>query len=114
MEGTAARTAEQMDSGLGGAVRRLNSAFQGIILSIGEALAPALIELADRFSEIGVSVSRFIDRNREIAVIVLSAATAITGIGTALIGVGAALNIASFALSGFCLLYTSPSPRDRG
>jgi len=45
--GTAAKTAKVMDSGIGGAFRRLYSAVEGIAIAIGDALARPLSEMAD-------------------------------------------------------------------
>ena len=44
--GTAERVAEEMEAGLGGAMREMTSATEGLWLEIGEALAPTLQQLA--------------------------------------------------------------------
>ena len=49
--GTAAKTAEEMDAGIGGSLRRLWSALEGIVIQIGEAVAPWISFAADKTSE---------------------------------------------------------------
>lgn len=56
--GTAARIATQMEAGLGGALRELNSAFTELILTIGDDLAPALLGILKALTGLIRAVSK--------------------------------------------------------
>jgi len=100
--GTAAKTAKEMDAGIGGTLRRLWSAIEGSVIAIGESLAPALENLATKLMDVGGWISRFVEKNPQvitqiasIAAGALAAGVAITGIGIAISGIGAVLGILS-------------------
>lgn len=72
VEGVAARTAQIMDSGLGGAWRRFTSALEGIAIEMGEALLPALVAVGDGFSNMSGIISSFIMQNQGVAIAILA------------------------------------------
>ncbi|MBN2581478.1 MAG: phage tail tape measure protein [Planctomycetes bacterium] len=105
--GTAARTAEEMDAGIGGALRRLWSAVEGIALAVGDALAPVVSDLADKLSAAAGYVTAFLVENRELIVTVakiaagiLAAGVALTILGTLIGGVGSALGVLATIATG--------------
>ena len=105
--GTAARTAEEMDAGIGGALRRLWSAIEGIALSVGNALAPVVMELAERLSAAAGFITGFLERNKELIVTVakiaagiLAAGVAITVLGTLIGGLGSVLGVLATIATG--------------
>jgi TP901 family phage tail tape measure protein len=99
-QGTASRTAKIMDDTFGGSLRRLWSAVEGVAISLGETLAPAARRIADYAGRVALSVSGWIDENKEL-VQRITALVAIGAIaGTILIGLGTAAGVAAFAFSG--------------
>ena len=97
-EGTAARTARQMDAGLGGAMRIAYSAIEGTALAIGEALAPTLQSLLETLTGVAGGITRFIKDNQELIVSVAKGVAIFTGVGLAIAGVGIALTIVAGAM----------------
>jgi TP901 family phage tail tape measure protein len=99
-QGTAARTAKIMDDTFGGSLRRLWSAVEGVAISLGETLAPAARRIADYAGRVALSVSGWIDENKEL-VQQIAALVAIGAIvGAILIALGTAAGVAAFAFSG--------------
>jgi TP901 family phage tail tape measure protein len=99
-QGAAARTAKIMDDTFGGSLRRLWSAVEGVSISLGETLAPAARRIADQAGRVALSVSNWINENKEL-VQQIAALVAIGAIvGTILIGLGIAAGAAAFAFSG--------------
>ena len=97
-EGTAARTARQMDAGLGGAMRIAYSAIEGTALAIGEALAPTLQSLLETLTGVAGGITRFIKDNQELVVSIAKGVAIFTGVGLAIAGVGIALTIVAGAM----------------
>ena len=98
-EGTAAKTAKEMDAGLGGSFRIALSAAEGTALAIGDALAPAMQKLVGEITAVLGGITRFVKGNQELVVTGGKTILAVVGIGTALYGLGAALGAVS-AVSG--------------
>lgn len=115
--GTSANAAKQMDDTLGGSFRMLLSAVEGISISIGETLTPAVREFADAGTQAAEFVKSFTDANPTLVKVAagLGALTAAAGAGgLALAGVaktvaaaigaysrmGSAVSSASKALTG--------------
>ncbi len=104
-DGTAARTAETMDAGIGGAMRRLWSAVEGVALSIGDALAPMLSKMAEKLSGVAGWITMIIEKNpaliKGIAMItagVIAAGVALVALGLSATMAGAALGIVATAI----------------
>lgn len=94
LNGIAKRTAEIMDSELGGSIRRLLSAVAGVAIEIGEALNDELKELARILTNAAGSIRVFIKENKTL-VVSLGVATISLGVfATALIGIGIAIQVA--------------------
>jgi TP901 family phage tail tape measure protein len=98
--GTADRTARIMDSGLGGALRRMWSAVEGIAIAIGNALSKPLSIVADLMATISNYVTEWIDKHKALVVIIGALAGLLVGVGTGLVGLGLATKLAAFAMSG--------------
>lgn len=91
--GSAADMAATMNSGIGGAFRLLMSATEGVAISIGDAVAPMITELAATISEAAAWVTELATRNPELVQTLLAvAAGAIT--------IGGALSVAGMAAGG--------------
>lgn len=99
--GTAARTAQQMDAGLGGTMRRSMAAVEGLAISLGEALAPALRFIGDGLIS-GVRAMRdWIGANQNTVVIIGLSVIGIVGLGAALLGLALAFKLAAVGLAVF-------------
>lgn len=99
--GTARRTADVMDSGLGGAFRMMTSGIEGVQIALGEALAPVLIQIGRSIADISVEVARWVKQNAKLVVSVTAAVVAAAGIGAALVATGVALKVAVVVVSAF-------------
>jgi TP901 family phage tail tape measure protein len=98
--GTAQKTADMMDSGLGGAFRILWSAIEGVQISIGEALEPVLTNLAKRITIISQGMINWVKANQATVLAVAASAAGAVALGAALVGIGTAALIASTVLGG--------------
>tara|TARA_Y100001973_G_scaffold106824_1_gene188482 strand:- start:8305 stop:10566 length:2262 start_codon:yes stop_codon:yes gene_type:complete len=98
-DGTAQATADQMDSGLGGALRILRSSVEAVAIAFGEALAPMLQLIARWTTKLMHLVKEFIESNTVLMNSIAGVAGALLGVGTALIGIGVALKGISLAIA---------------
>lgn len=89
--GTAAKTAKDMDAGLGGAMRILISAIEGAALAFGDALAPSLIKLAQGATSAAEVIRNLIRDFPMAAQLAGAAAGGLFGLGVAAIVGGLAL-----------------------
>lgn len=62
-DGTAARTAQTMDAGLGGAIRIMESAIEGAAIAIGESLVPALTKGANTLEDAATRLTAFVQEH---------------------------------------------------
>lgn len=91
-EGTARRTAEQMDNNLGGSFRMLLSAAEGLAIAVGEALSTHLRAAADWITRNTQAAAEWVQQNGDL----------IVGIGkliTGVVGLGAALKVAGVIIA---------------
>jgi len=95
---TAQRTAQVMDSGLGGALRRMWSAVEGVGLAIGRSLSKPLSIAADLFAVISNKVTEWTDKHKALVVVLGAFAASLLVAGTALIGLGLILKLMAFAM----------------
>ncbi len=73
--------------------------------SVGAALVPSLMELANWIITTSKDVAEWIDRNRELVVSVAKIVAVVLGVGAALVALGAAVSLAGFAVSGLVTLF---------
>lgn len=109
--GVAEDTAKQMDSGLGGSFRILQSAVEGVAIAIGEALAPAIQGIASKASGFLSVVTHLIGENKRLILGVTAGIASVAGLGAAMVGTGIAIKVAGVAmvgLSGILAVITSP------
>lgn len=97
--GVAARTAQEMDAGLGGAFRRLMSAVEGVAIAFGEALAPHIDVIAGKLTEFAGVVTRVLEQNPDLAATIASVAAGAVALGAALLVAGPAIAGAGAALT---------------
>jgi TP901 family phage tail tape measure protein len=86
--GTAARTAKEMDAGLGGSMRILLSAIEGTALAIGDALAPSLQQAAKFAEQTSTAITSFVKRHQELVVSVASGVAGFAAAGVAMLAMG--------------------------
>jgi len=96
--GNAKRAAEIMDSGLGGAWRRLTSALEGVQIAIGKVVELAISPLMDALGNVLVQVAQWINANRAAVMVVLGAVAAVGTLGATLFAAGIGLKAAGVAL----------------
>lgn len=101
--GTTRRAAAEMDSGLGGAFRRLTSVIESVKIEIGGALAPVLQKLSKIVTANLRSFSTWIKANKGMVVAAASAVAGIIIFGTALVTVGVASHLAAFSIAGLLI-----------
>lgn len=100
-QGAAESTAQAMDAGLGGAMRRAKSAIEGVVLQVGEALAPAFTKALDAISKIAGGLTEFAKKNAELIQRVGLITAGVLAAGLAFVAVGSAIQAAAFAAGGF-------------
>ncbi|MEA1951480.1 MAG: phage tail tape measure protein, partial [Planctomycetota bacterium] len=89
--GTAATTAKEMDSGIGGVLRRLWSAMEGVVLAIGDALAPALEAAAVPLGKLAGTLTKFIAKNPQFVTGLFKVVVGIAAVGAVALTLGTAI-----------------------
>lgn len=79
----AAKISAHMDSGIGGALRRLSSMWEGVSIAFGEATQGMIIKGAEWLTRFLSVVREMIDKNPKLAQVVLASVLAITALGLA-------------------------------
>lgn len=102
--GIAAKTAKEMDSGLGGVLRRLWSAIEGVAIAIGESITPALSKWGDKLSYVAGVITKFINQNQKSIGALFSWLVLIAGVGAGLVGFGMTIQVVAFSLGGLAML----------
>ncbi len=75
--GEASAMARIMDSGLGGSLRKMQSALEGAAIEIGATLAPMVEKLAEKINEIATKFSNLSDEQKETIIKIAALAAAI-------------------------------------
>jgi TP901 family phage tail tape measure protein len=87
--GMAAKTAEQMKAGIGGALERLKGAVESLVISIGDQLVPYVIKLADFLAKVANKFNGLSDATKKFLVVGAALASIFAlFIGPALIIIG--------------------------
>jgi TP901 family phage tail tape measure protein len=100
-EGAAAKMAETMQTGLGGAGTRLMSAFEGLQISIIEGLKVPLEKAAAAITSFLSKATEFFNANPQFVKAIAAVTIAIGGIGVALMAAGTAFGVAGAAVAAF-------------
>jgi TP901 family phage tail tape measure protein len=95
-QGVAGKTSIAMDSGPGGAWRRLTSAAEGASIQIGYALAPTFEKLAAWISDATTKITDWVKENNGLIVSAAKASGYLFLGGIALVGISKALTVAAF------------------
>ena len=83
-EGSAARVAEQMDAGLGGAMRRLASAVEGISIALGGIIAVSFSPMLESVSQVCTAFAQWLSDSQGLTTTIISMTGAVIGFGVAL------------------------------
>jgi TP901 family phage tail tape measure protein len=68
-EGMAAKTAEQMKAGIGGAIERLKGSIESLVISIGDQLVPYVIAIADFLGKVVNKFNSLSDATKKFLVV---------------------------------------------
>lgn len=103
--GTGNRVQATMLDTLWGSWKLIESAIEGVAITIGETLMPTLREMGSAIiTNIGI-FNDFIKANKEWLPVAFKAALAIGGIGAALVATGASFGLIGFAVGGLAPLF---------
>ncbi|MDR2763134.1 MAG: phage tail tape measure protein, partial [Planctomycetaceae bacterium] len=86
--GTSRRAAKEMDSGIGGSLRMMWSAIEGVAIAIGESLAPTMKKITDWFTNATSGLADYITKNNQLILNAAKVIASIIGIGSALLLTG--------------------------
>jgi len=98
--GSARKMAEAMDAGIGGALRILTSAMEGVQLAIGAAFEAPITRAARSITVLLSSIRDWVAVNQRLVVTVGAVAAGLVVAGGALIAVGLTLSTLGFAIGG--------------
>ncbi|QDV62570.1 phage tail tape measure protein [Crateriforma conspicua] len=105
--GIAKKTADKMESGLGGAFRVLSSSFEAVRISIGEALEKPMQRLTESVSLAASSITDWIGENKRAVQIAALVAAGVIAAGAALLTIGSAAAAASMAVGGLLGIFSA-------
>ena len=97
--GAAQATADQMDSGLGGAMRRLASAAEGINIALGEIIATSFSPVIESASSFLLAIRNLIGSQKELV-------SGTMGVIGAFVGFGIAVKAISMLASGIKMIFS--------
>lgn len=98
IDGQAKKTAKQMDSGLGGALRKFWSALEGTQIALGEALADPLQELGTRLNTFLEGVAKWIEKNQGLVQSIIQAVAWVGMIGLGLVALAGIFKVLAIAM----------------
>lgn len=97
--GVAARTAKEMDAGLGGSFRMMMSAIEGVAIAIGDSLSKPLAGLFDLIQSGAAATIEWVKANQEVVVAVAAVAAGVAAAGVAMLALGGAILAVNGALA---------------
>lgn len=104
--GTAAKTAKDMDAGLGGSLRRIMSAVEGVAIELGKAISEPL-QKAVKFGAGFLSITmQVIKSNKDAVVLFAKIALGVGAIGAALLALGLTFSALAVVVGGFASAIT--------
>ena len=95
VDGQADETSRAMDRGIGGSFRLFESAVEGSMNAVGEALNATLQPMVDRVTTVINSFTKWIEANRALVASVATAVAGLSGLGAAVFAVGTASRVLS-------------------
>lgn len=106
VNGTAAQTAEEMDSGIGGAFRIFMSAVEGCQIAIGRIIGEALGPYIKRMSDVLTKVAEWIAAHKGVVITAVKIIAGLLTAGAALITLGLAFKAVAFAVGTLSTAFT--------
>ncbi|GAB5444370.1 MAG: hypothetical protein Fues2KO_47190 [Fuerstiella sp.] len=100
-EDAAADTAEMMDAGIGGSMRKMLSAIEGVAIALSEAIEGPATEWMDWIGELSGSVSKFIQQNRALVTLIAKVGAGLVIAAGAFIATAAAIRVVTFAVGAY-------------
>lgn len=97
--GTARKTAEEMEAGLGGTFRKIMSALEGLQIAFGKAIAPALQSLEKVITSTLGALTQWLESNSLITTVVVAAIAGLAALGVGLIVAGKAFGLLGGAVA---------------
>ncbi len=104
--GIAAKTAADMEAGIGGAFRILRSSVEGVAIAIGEALDVSVTSMMKSVARALLGLTEWIGKNQEVVKKVALIVAGVVGVGAAFIGIGSAAGVAAFAVGGLASMFS--------
>lgn len=104
VEGVAAKTATAMDAGLGGSFRLWESAVEGSLNAIAEAMNSTLQPLIVKVTDVINAFTQWIEANRGLVTVFAVTVAGAAGLAVVLIGIGVA---AKGAVAGIAVVHTA-------
>ena len=101
--GVAEKTAQKMDSGIGGAFRILMSAVEGVGLEIGNIIGEALMPFIGSVTVMLGKLAEWVKANKLVVVNLLKLTAVLGGTGAALLAIGTAAKMLGFVLGGLAV-----------
>ncbi|MEN0109121.1 MAG: phage tail tape measure protein [Planctomycetota bacterium] len=112
-QGAAIETSAQMEAGIGGSFRRLMSSVEGVMIAVGEALAPTIAGVAERVGAVLGVVNEWIGQNRGLVVGIVAAVAAAGALSVGAVVLGTVLTsiatVIGAVVSGLSVLATGAS-----
>ncbi len=106
VQGTAAATSAEMDSGIGGAFRIFMSAVEGVEIAVGRIIGDALTPLLNKMSAILTKTAEWIAAHKEFVLTTVKVIAGAAALGAALIVAGVAFKAMAIAVGGLCTIFT--------
>jgi TP901 family phage tail tape measure protein len=104
--GIAENTAQQMESGIGGAFRILKSSLEGVGIAIGESLNDPLKRMTQVVSGALSGLIKWVEKNQEMVRYAAKFAITVMAAGAALFVIGGALSALGIAVGGLGTLFS--------
>lgn len=98
VDGVAEKTAAEMEDGIGGAFRHLESAAEGVKISVGRIIGEAMIPYIDKISTMLISVAEWAAANKDVVISIAKGIGILGAAGAGLIALGVSAKIAAKAI----------------
>ena len=107
VDGVAAKTASEMDSGIGGSFRILMSALEGVQISLGRIVSEAIAPYVQYITMMLQRIAEWCKAHKELVVSIVKAIAIVAAIGAALVALGVVIQTVSFALGVLGTLFVA-------
>ena len=91
-QGVAAKTAAEMEAGIGGSFRRMMSSVEGVAIALGDSLAPTVAAVTETLGGMLGGVTAWINANQNLVVGLMAGGLAVGALGAAAVVLGTVLS----------------------